>query len=307
MHPSRQSSTAIRRFGLDPQAGGVGIRAGIRCWLAVLAVFAASSGCHRSEAPTAASPTAAGVASLSPAITTTLIDLGVGDDVVGRTPWCRGVDDRPVVGTLEGVDAEMLVAIRPAVVLHQPPATGSDPVLLGLRDRLGFDLAGGRLDGVADLLALLDEMARLELAEPRRIEERRGQLREIATRNLRPIESDAPRVVALHSVDPVGIAGRDTYLGEIIAAAGFRNLATAGGWRTWSVETLLDADPDLILVFSGDGDGRKIVGWLDALGWSKSPSIVVIPGADAFEPSTRMPQVLEALERATEMVRGDEQ
>ena len=200
----------------------------------------------------------------------------------------------------------MLVAIRPAVVLHQPPATGSDPVLLGLRDRLGFELAGGRLDGVADLLSLLDEVARLQLAEPRRIEERRRQLREIATRNRRPIESDAPRVVALHSVDPVGIAGRHTYLGEIVAAAGFRNLATAGGWRTWSVETLLDAEPDLILVFSGDGDGGRIVAWLEALGWSSPPAIVVVPGADAFEPSTRMPLVLEALERATEMVGGVE-
>ena len=271
-----------------------------------MAIVTASLGCDRSEAPTPASSTASGVASLSPAITTTLIDLGVGDDVVGRTPWCRGVDDRPVVGTLEGVDAEMLVAIRPAVVLHQPPATGSDPVLLGLRDRLGFELAGGRLDGVSNLLTLLDEIERLELAAPGRIEQRRGELREIAARNLRPIDSTAPRVVALHSVDPVGIAGRDTYLGEIIAAAGFRNLAADGGWRTWSVETLLSADPDMILVFSGDGDGRKVVEWLEALGWASPPSIIVVPGADAFEPSTRMPTVLKALEQATGTLVGDE-
>ncbi|MAD78071.1 MAG: hypothetical protein CMJ51_01705 [Planctomycetaceae bacterium] len=265
----------------------------------MLAIFAASAGCDRGESAGGSEARATGgVVSLSPAITTTLIDLGVGDEVVGRTPWCRGVDDRPVVGTLEGVDAEVLVAIRPAVVLHQPPATGIDPVLLGLRDRLGFQLAGGRLDGVSNLLTLLDEIERLELAEPSRIEERRAGLRDIAARCRRPFGPDSPGVVALHSVDPVGVAGRDTYLGEIIAAAGFRNLAPSGGWRAWSVETLLGAEPDKILVFSGDDDGTETIAWLEALGWSTPPRIVVVPGADAFEPSTRMPRVLEALERA---------
>jgi ABC-type hemin transport system substrate-binding protein len=73
----------------------------------------------------------AGIASLSPAMTTIVQDLEAGDRLVGRTPWCRGVAHLPVVGALDGVDAEVLVQLRPAIVVHQPPAAeGSDPVLV---------------------------------------------------------------------------------------------------------------------------------------------------------------------------------
>ena len=160
--------------------------------------------------------------SLSPAITTTMVDLGEADRLVGRTPWCRGIDDRPVVGTLEGVDAEILVALQPGVVLHQPPASGTDPVLVGLQERLGFRLGGGRLDGVRDLLVLLDQIEGLELAAPDRIRQRRLALEAIGACE---IPEEAPGAVLLYSVDSIGVAGEDTYLGELDRAA--RGVATS--------------------------------------------------------------------------------
>lgn len=234
-----------------------------------------------------------GVASLSPAITTTLLDLGVpATDIVGRTPWCRGVDEAPVIGTLEGVDAELLVQVRPATVLHQPPATGTDPVLLGLRDRVGFTLVGGRLDGVADVLALLDEIGTLELGDPDRLATRRRALEEIAAVG----DAQGASAAIVHSVDPVGVAGEDTFLGELVRAIGFRNVAGPGGWREWSIETLLRAAPERVIVVATSSEGgERMHATLSGLEWSGPTSIMVLVEPDAFEPSSRMPDVLEAM------------
>ena len=234
------------------------------------------------------------VVSLSPAITTTLVDLGESDRVVGRTPWCRGVDECPVVGTLEGVDAEVLVALEPSVVLHQPAASGSDPVLLELEQRLGFECWGARLDGVDDVLLLLDRIERLGLASGDRLDERRQALLAVGDHDVR---SDDPLAVVLHSVDPVGVAGEDTYLGELARAAGMRNAAGPGGWREWSVEMLVSSEPEVVVVFTGSGMEEAVRGRLEAIEWPRPPAIVIVSNPDAFEPSTRMPEVLADLRR----------
>ncbi|MCA9290710.1 MAG: hypothetical protein KDA25_06255, partial [Phycisphaerales bacterium] len=80
---------------------------------------------HCGEAPTTTTPRpgAVRVVSLSPAISSTLRDLGLDPLVVGRTPWCDALDpDVPVVGTLLDVDAERLARLRPTHILVQPPA-----------------------------------------------------------------------------------------------------------------------------------------------------------------------------------------
>lgn len=252
-------------------------------------------GCGRhttEESPESTSAGARTVVSLSPAITTTLIDLGASERLVGRTPWCRGVDGLPVAGTLEGIDAEILVSLAPSVVLHQPAATGTDPVLRDLQERMGFELAGGRLDGGADVLRLLDEIERLELADSERVEERRRAMKSIEAMT---VDQDGPIAVVMHSVDPVGVAGQNTYLGEIARAGGLRNAAGSSAWSEWSVETLIGADPDVLVVFAGPGSEARVRTQLDSIRWPRPPSVVVISKADAFEPSTRMPRVLESL------------
>ena len=276
------------------------VRGGIRSGLPLLATLAVLviGGCgdDRSAEPADDLPPL-DVVSLSPAITTTMIDLGQADRLVGRTPWCRGIDDRPVVGTLEGVDAEVLVALRPAVVLHQPPATGTDPVLLELQERLGFTLGGGRLDGVRDVLDLLEQVEGMELAASEKIESRRRAL--VAIEGSR-VPEDAPVAALLYSIDSIGIAGEDTYFGELSRAVGLRNAAGPGGWREWSLEMLVSAGVDVVVVFTQPGMESTVRERFNAIQWPRRPALVVVTSPDAFEPSTRMPRVLEEFQRRVE-------
>ena len=250
-----------------------------------------AAGCDRQSESTSRSTGEPRIVSLSPALTTMLVDVGASETLVGRTPWCRGVDDRPVVGTLEGVDAEVLVAIAPTIVVHQPPATGTDPVLAGLQARLGFTLIGGRLDGIEDIDASLEAFRIHGLGDPEAIDRWRRRLEEtfgaVARRRTEADGPTRPRIAIVHSVDPFGVAGTGTYLDEVLIAAGGVNAIQPPGWRTIGVETLLAADPDAVLVIGGVSL-PDMVARLEAVPWSDPVPILQLDDADAMEPSTRI-------------------
>ena len=64
------------------------------------------------------------IASLTPSITATLIEMGLGNLIVGISPWCRvlelygyPVPRVPIVGSYERVDKELLFRTKPDLVL----------------------------------------------------------------------------------------------------------------------------------------------------------------------------------------------
>ena len=255
-----------------------------------------TGGCERSasEAP-ADPPASARIVSLSPAMTTMLIDIGAKDDLAGRTPWCRGVDDLPVVGTLEGVDAEVLVAIAPTIVVHQPPATGVDPVLEGLRRRMGFELVGGRMDGVEDIDRTLGRFGAHGLGDRASIADWRRRLaRTFGGGDVGVDNASPPRTVIVHAVDPFGVAGTDTYLHDVLLAAGGVNAIEEPGWRTIGAEAMLASSPEVVLVVGGV-TVDDMAARLEGLGWSGPPRILTFEDPSAMEPSTRVCDVVDAV------------
>jgi len=259
--------------------------------LLVCFVFMGPLGCSEGENSGAAATH--GIASLSPAMTTIVQDLGAGDRLVGRTPWCRGVDTLPVVGALDGVDAEVLVGLRPEFVIHQPPAAGPDPVLPALRDRLGFTLIGGRLDGSADVVAAIDGLAAAGIGDPTLTVRFRDAM-ESVRRAAAAVDETSPTVLVLFGVDPFAAAGRDTYLDEVVRAAGGRNVTPRSGWIELSVEEVVGLRPEVVLLVSTDAAASAA---LDAIPWSARPAVVVLESPDALEPSTRMPAVVDEVRR----------
>lgn len=251
-------------------------------------------GCEVSSSDTPPVATATPrIVSLSPAITTMLVDVGAEDAVVGRTPWCRGVDDRPVVGTLEGVDAEVLVTLAPTIVIHQPPATGTDPVLEGLRERLGFDLVGGRIDGIGDIDGMLQTFGEHGLGDANAIAAWRRRISETFHGGRgSAAQAFRPRTIILHSVDPFGVAGRATYLDDVIEAAGGVNAIQESGWQSIGAEAMLALEPDIVLVV-GDATAADMVQRVSGLGWTGMPVVVHLDDSNAMEPSTRICDVAD--------------
>ena len=104
-------------------------------------------------------------ASLSPAMTQMLVDLGLGDRIVGRTPFCDSVPESvPIVGSLLDVDYERLIEVAPTHIVVQPAASGTDPEVERLAQDHHWVLIEQGLDRLADVEAPGQRIAELEHA-----------------------------------------------------------------------------------------------------------------------------------------------
>ena len=216
---------------------------------------AASAGRSTDGAP----PATLRIVSLSPALTRMAVDLGAGAAIVGRSSFCTDVDaSLPVAGDLMMVDYERLLELRPTLILRQAPRDEADARLTELARRREWNVLTVRsLDGLADIRQVLGELARAitrdDAAPGARAAERAAQLEERMERALAPPPGGfRGGVLLLHSIDPAGVFGRGSYLGDVLEALGAQNVAPVERWGSMSLEDIVRLDPDaIVLVRSG--------------------------------------------------------
>ncbi len=271
------------------------------------------------------------LASLSPAMSRVLVDMGLEASIVGRSGFCRFLDpDIPVAGDLLRVDAERLVALDPTHVLRQPPARDDASGLRRLAaDRGWAPPITARLNGIADVRAFVRTLPR-ELAPPTSpmeaalaaradaIDARLAALVEPPAGGDRvPTGADPAAldggVLLAHAVRPPGVFGRGTYLHEMLAARGFANAFGGLGWRTLATEDLVRLDPAaIVLVTDRPREVAELVrsardAWADlGLRALATGRLAVLGHADALRPSSGLIEVGAALDAALrEVVAGD--
>jgi ABC-type Fe3+-hydroxamate transport system substrate-binding protein len=282
-------------------------------------VWAATGGCGRSDdsgpaAPRA--PAAPRIVSLSPALSRTLLDLDLGDRIVGRSAFCASLPpDIPVVGNLYEVDFERLIRLDPTHVLVQPPsASGPDPQLERLADQHGWIVAHWAINSIDDIEQVIralpavlyaDQADQQALAAGRAAE----LLNDIAA-SLSPGGGRGwtGRTLLAADTEPVLAFGRGTYLHDILAAMGGANAVGSEGWVELSLEDVGRLDPEAIVIVREHGqpdlDPVEAAGPLAKLDIAacRHGRIAVLWHPDAMLPSSgiigvagRMRQVLEAL------------
>ena len=110
-------------------------------------------------------------------------------------------------------------------------------------------------------------------------------------------------------VQPLTVAGPETLVGDLIDAAGGRNVVPAGVSRypTWGSEALLLADPDLIVVSSHPGTpnpANRFTAWPE-LKAVKGKQIVSVTSDWVHRPGPRLSLGLKALAKAIQSVKFD--
>jgi ABC-type hemin transport system substrate-binding protein len=224
------------------------------------------------------------VASTSPAITDSIVELGLGAHIVGRSGYCRTVDAAvPVVGDLRSFDAERLALARPGILFVQPPLAGVDPALEAFCGERSIELVARRLDRLADLAALADDIERVfgaQQADPAL--PWRARLAGVRA-TLAPSAPNAPqrhRVLVLVSAEPFLAVGRGNYLDELLTRAGFVNAVEAEGWVELSAETILALAPARAVGIAETRAGAlEIAGYLEVMPWKGAPPSI---GAEAM-------------------------
>lgn len=174
--------------------------------------------------------------------------------MVGVTEYCdypEEAKEKEKVGGFSTVDIERIVALKPDLVLASK-LTGNENI--EKLEELGIPvvvLQPKNLDGILEDIKLVGELTgtenrayALEAGMRERIEAVYKK-----TRNL-----EKPKVFYVVWHDPLMSAGSETFIYDIIIMAGGVNIAQdIVGYKTMSLETVIDRDPDIIIASIGPG------------------------------------------------------
>jgi iron complex transport system substrate-binding protein len=202
------------------------------------------------------------IVSLAPSNTEILFALGLGDKVVGDTEYCNypeAAKTKPKVGGFSTVDTEKVVSLRPDLVL----ATRiHDKTIIPALENLGITvvaLTPGSLNDVLDSIKLVGKITGQDKQASELVKDLSARIKEIAdkTQNLSP--DQRPRVFYVTWHDPLWTAGTGTLSNDVISQAGGQNIASdITGDKTIDLETVINRDPEVIIVSVGMGTGEDL-------------------------------------------------
>jgi iron complex transport system substrate-binding protein len=206
------------------------------------------------------------VVSLVPSVTEIVVALGGAGRLVGRTRFDedpRLVDVRSVGGAVDP-NVEAILDVRPDLVVTWADV-GADALTARL-ESLGLHVYAASVGSIADFhrhtAALGALLGRVEAADSltRRVENG------LAAARPRDPVTDPPVVLFVLWPQPLMTSGRGTFVDELIELAGGRGAFAdlAAPWPTVSFESVLERDPDLILVASeNEGEVGPVPRWIE--------------------------------------------
>lgn len=182
------------------------------------------------------------IVSMSPGITQTLVDLGLEEKIVGRSPFCNGIDQSvPVIGDYHDVDFERLLSLKPTVVLVQATQAPKNTHLKKLADSGSFSLHFWPLDSIDDIKQVYNKASDIFFDSPKEFEMSVSEV---------PL---AERVLIVTQGTDVSAGlcfGLNTYLDDVIKSMGLENALEREGWTMLSLEDVVNLKPDRILIVS---------------------------------------------------------
>jgi len=272
-----------------------------RLLLASLFAVACRPPADRPSAPPP--PPAHRIVSLAPSSTELLFALGAGDQVVGRTTWCRYPPAAlrvPDVGDGLTPNIEAIVARRPdLVVLYRSQLNETAATQLARLGIPAVTLAQDRLEDVARAARLLGRLTGRAAAG-----DSIGAAMEVLLRT--PAPAAIKRVAFVVWDNPPMVIGGGSYLDQIATLAGgvnvFHDLGAASA--TVSIETIAARDPDVILDLA-DSAAVSVPSYSARREWRAVRAVrerrfITLP-ADLFgRPSPTAPTAVAALRRLLE-------
>jgi ABC-type hemin transport system substrate-binding protein len=189
-------------------------------------------------------PNAQRVVSLAPNITEMVYAVGAGKKLVGTdnfSDYPPPAKALPKVGGTQP-NVEKIIALKPDLVLAStsaaPPGLESSlraadiPIAWIRTDRLSelpgaMGIVGGHL-GVLDVPVYVKRLMDGIAAQKR-------------------TRAHPPRVMFVVWTNPLYVAGRNTYVGDLIEHCGATNAVLANGWPQYSLESFVANPPDIIL------------------------------------------------------------
>ncbi len=192
------------------------------------------------------------VVSLAPNITEIIYALDKGDLLVGRTDYCNypeQVRNVPSVGSIMEPSLEAIIELQPDVVFastHAPREAAEQLEAAGIKVKYYY--GPGAVEGVYDVISSVASDLDAEAAAKTLINSMKADYEKLKAKAA-AIER-RPTVYYVVGFGDGGdwTAGGDTFIGQMIEIAGGVNIAAdASGW-SYSLEKIMEADPDVIVI-----------------------------------------------------------
>lgn len=192
------------------------------------------------------------VVSMIPAVTEWVIAMGAADRLVARTDF----DHHPAVDTLPSVGGgltpsiEWLAARRPDLVISWPDAPSRS--IVSRLEGVGITVYTAPIESIDDAMAAAIDVGAL-LGEETAAERATARVRaSLDSVRAGVAHRDPPSVLYLIGMEPLMAAGPDTFVDELIRAAGGRNVLHDLGtrWPQLSLEEVVRREPEIVIVGS---------------------------------------------------------
>jgi len=239
------------------------------------------------------------VVSLAPNITEMIFAVGAQRRLVGTDDFSDAPPAAKALPKVGGTqpNVEKIIALKPDLVLASassvPP--GLEPSLRAAR----IPLVWIRTDRLADVPAAMG-LAGAHLGVPDApvyVARLRKAIDE--QKRTRP---HPPRVLFAVWTNPLYVAGRDTFVGDLLEHCGAANAVTVAGWPQYSLESLVANPPDIILYPNLSVTPRAMQELLDAApGLRKHARVVAVEENVFVRPG---PRVVEAARQLNGILDG---
>jgi len=190
------------------------------------------------------------IVSLAPNLTEILFALGLGENVVGVTQdsdYPPAAADKPKVGTFWQPSVEAVIATRPDLIVALAFEQQKD--LARRLGRMGYDRLVVDIESVGDLFGAIDAVGQAAGADARASalnQDIRAEIRRVQTAaaGMRKV-----KVLWVVQREPLRVAGRDTFINEMIELAGGENAigSTLYKYPPIGAEEVIAAGPEVII------------------------------------------------------------
>lgn len=242
------------------------------------------------------------IVSLVPSVTEILFALGAGDRLVGVTRYCTyppAARELPRVGDYGEPNLEAVAMLAPDLVLLA--ADAANPALLSRIEALGIAAYVVYPKGIDETLATIRRLGQIVGRPEAGQQAAAGLQSRLAAVRAAAAGRPRPRVLFCVMTEPLVVAGPGTLIDDLIQIAGGHNVVPAGTARypTWSLESLLVADPDVMVVSvhpGQQGPAELAAAWPE-LAAARKDLIVTIEPDWVSRPGPRLALGAEALQR----------
>lgn len=243
------------------------------------------------------------IVSLVPSVTEILFELGLEKRIVATTDFCtypEAAQKLAKVGDYADPSLE-------SILLHQPDLiiAGADmnrPALIRRLELMGIPVFVVYPQTVEDTLTTIQNIGQItgtEIRGKQLVDSLKARIQRV---QLKVAKLTQPTTLACVMLQPLTVAGTDTFVAAIIHIAGGQNVVSKGPSRypTWNTEALLTVDPETIIVstYPGQPSPKHFFDRWPQLQAVRNQRIIQIEADWIHRPGPRMILGIEALAKA---------